>query len=72
MDTHDLNIMENKWDYTNIMRNHDIDGGEIDHIDGDRLNNGNFNLRCVTTQQNQMNRSKMKYGMNKYKGVYYI
>mgnify|MGYP001038000580 FL=1 len=55
-----------------IMRNHAIDGKEIDNIDGDRLNNRKINLRCVTTQQNQMNKSKMKDASNKYKGVYYV
>lgn len=39
---------------------------QIDHIDNNRLNNTIENLRIVTNQQNQFNRSKFK---NKYKGI---
>ena len=33
---------------------------QIDHIDGDRLNNNIDNLRIVTNQQNQWNQTKAK------------
>lgn len=44
------------------------DDMQIDHIDGDGLNNKLDNLRLVTNQQNQLNR-KVNKG-RKYKGVY--
>lgn len=49
---------------------------EVDHIDGDCLNNRLGNLRWVTHEQNLQNRkktkSKNKYGKySKFKGVYW-
>jgi hypothetical protein len=41
----------------------------IDHIDGDKLNNVILNLRGCTTQQNQMNKSKLQNNTSGYKGV---
>lgn len=39
---------------------------QIDHIDGNKLNNSLHNLRVVTNQQNQWNRTKAKgYCFNK-------
>ena len=43
------------WDiFDSSMENH------IDHIDGDKLNNNIENLRLVTNQENQWNRTKAK------------
>ena len=42
---------------------------EIDHIDGNRLNNTRENLRVCTTQENQRNRSKGAGTSSQYKGV---
>lgn len=42
---------------------------EIDHINGDGLNNQKNNLRPATHQQNLSNRKKHSEGSSKYKGV---
>lgn len=47
------------------------DNEEIDHIDSDGLNNQKFNLRICTSQQNNMNRKKLKSCSSKFKGVYW-
>ena len=48
---------------------------EIDHRDGDGLNNQKFNLRPATSSQNAMNRTKQRFNngptSSKYKGVYW-
>ena len=43
-------------------------GMQVDHINGDKLDNRRNNLRIVTNQQNQYN-SKSRKGISKYKGV---
>lgn len=43
---------------------------QVDHIDGDKLNNQKSNLRLCTNQQNSWNREKGKRGKtSSYKGV---
>jgi hypothetical protein len=43
--------------------------GNIDHIDGDKLNNSITNLRIATVRQNGANLLKYHKGTSKYKGV---
>lgn len=42
---------------------------QIDHIDGNKLNNAISNLREATQQQNLCNQSKPKHNTSGYKGV---
>jgi hypothetical protein len=42
---------------------------EIDHIDGNRLNNQKSNLRFATSSQNKANRGPRKDNKSGYKGV---
>ena len=44
-------------------------GFEVDHINGDTLDNRRENLRQCTTSENQMNRGKAKHNKSGYKGV---
>ncbi len=48
------------------MPSSDVD---IDHADGNGLNNQKFNLRQTTRQQNQRNQNKAKGCSSQYKGV---
>jgi hypothetical protein len=45
------------------------DGVEIDHKDGDRLNNQKSNLRFATSSQNKVNRGARKDNRSGFKGV---
>lgn len=45
-------------------------GLEVDHINGDRLDNRRENLRIVTSHQNGLNKIKRKEASSKYKGVH--
>ena len=43
--------------------------GEVDHINGDGLDNRKFNLRACTNSENHMNRGKQKNNTSGFKGV---
>lgn len=45
------------------------DNMEIDHIDGNRLNNQKSNLRLATSSQNKINRGPRSDNQSGYKGV---
>lgn len=47
------------------------DDREVDHCDGDSLNNRKENLRICTHQQNMMNRKRHKNNKSGVKGVYF-
>lgn len=44
---------------------------EVDHINGDRIDNRSSNLRPATRRQNAMNMRIRKDGVSRYKGVYW-
>lgn len=46
-----------------------VDGMEIDHINGNKLDNRKENLRHATRSQNQANKTKYKNNKSGYKGV---
>jgi hypothetical protein len=45
-------------------------GSQVDHKDGNGLNNCKSNLRACTQQQNNFNRKKYKINTTGFKGVY--
>lgn len=45
---------------------------EVDHINGDTLDNRKKNLRIVNRSQNEWNRDKQKNNSTGYKGVTYV
>jgi len=48
------------------------DGVDVDHIDGNRLNNTRGNLRLCERRQNLMNSRKRTATTSKFKGVYWL
>lgn len=46
-----------------------VGGAQVDHVDGDRLNNTRPNLRVVGPAQNQHNRRNKRTGSSQFKGV---
>jgi len=46
-------------------------GMDVDHIDGNGMNNTDSNLRVCTRSQNNMNRGNDRRGRSKHKGVRY-
>ena len=66
-------IANGKKRRTNIKMHREImkvtKGIEVDHVDGDGLNNCRSNLRLCTHQQNHFNTSSRRNSSSKYKGV---
>ena len=50
----------------------DPQGHQVDHVDRDRMNNYYKNLRCVTLQENQKNRSAVSFKISKYVPIVYL
>lgn len=48
-----------------------LKGQEVDHVDGDGLNNQRYNLRFCTRRGNISNQSGHSNRVSKYKGVYW-
>ncbi len=47
------------------------DQSEVDHADGDGLNNQRINLRPCSVMQNQQNKKSCHYSSSKYKGIFW-
>ncbi len=54
-----------------IMKKHELwkPDFEVDHLDGNRINNQKWNLRLVTGSQNQWNQAPRPGCSSRYKGV---
>lgn len=65
-----------KYKYTTISMHRQIlnapKGAEVDHINGNKLDNRRSNLRICTHSENQRNKIKRKDSLSKYKGVTFI
>lgn len=59
----------NKHDYLHRFIMNAKPGEQIDHLDGNGLNDQKYNLRIVNNSQNHMNSKKHLDGLNKYKGI---
>ena len=55
--------------YMHRLINKTPDGMEVDHINGDKLDNRKENLRTCTRHQNIINRCSFKGASSKFKGV---
>lgn len=60
------------WMHRVIMGLTPGDGLEVDHINGDRLDNRRSNLRVVTRAQNQQNKCSRSGSRSQYRGVSWI
>ena len=56
--------------YMHRLLANDPDGLQVDHGDGNGLNNRRYNLRPATTSQNAQNRCKSARNTSGYKGVH--
>ena len=54
-----------------ILQRTGIEFKQVDHIDGNGLNNCRLNLRAATQQENSYNQSKQKHNTSGYKGVFW-
>jgi hypothetical protein len=65
-----------KGDYSRVLLHAFLmsppSGLEVDHIDGDGLNNQRGNLRIVTHQQNMLNRRMQRNNRSGFRGVHFL
>lgn len=68
--------VDGKWRSRSILMHREImqcpESLEVDHIDGNRLNNQRSNLRICTHSDNQKNRRKKCASSSKYRGVSFV
>lgn len=65
----DVNVQGNKYEKMHRLIIDAPKGMEVDHINGNKLDNRVSNLRVCTKSQNQCNRGAPSDGKSKYKGV---